>query len=197
MHDLQRLRFVTKRYRHLQGLRLVPVALPFLVSAAWRDGAFAWVPGTHGIGAGYWFGGMMSAAVAISVTLGRYYTQSFGSVAHAWNGARLLKMLSFVVMLGLAVWTQSYFSPTVSFPTIAIGITLGYIGVSGGHTRTHYLALAALCVAFATLGWFGVPLHVRDVLLDDLIGIGLIVIGIGDHIVLRQTLAPVSHVETV
>ena len=121
MDDFERLRYVTERYAHLKGLRLVPLGISFLASAAWRDGQLRRGPGT--------------AAACI--------------------------------------------------------------GISGGHPRTHYLALAAVCLIFATLGTSGVPIHARDVLLDDLIGIGLIVVGIGDHLLLRRTLEPVTHVETV
>jgi hypothetical protein len=197
MHDLQRLRFVTERYPHLQGLRLIPLGLPFLVSAAWRDGQLAWVPGTHGPGAGFWFFGLMIAALSLSVALGRYYRRRFGSVQPARQATGALLGLLFLALFFGSLWTQDLLSPKLSLPAIVIGTALGYVGVAGGQLRTHYIALAALCLCFATLGSFGVPLHARDVLLDDLIGIGLIVIGVGDHLLLRRTLEPVSHVETI
>jgi hypothetical protein len=47
---------------------------------------------------------------------------------------------------------------------------------------------------FAVLGLFGVSLHARSVLRDQLTGLAFIVIGIGDHLMLRNTLVPVPHV---
>jgi hypothetical protein len=42
-----------------------------------------------------------------------------------------------------------------------------------------------------------VPFHTREVLLDRLVGAGLVVIGVGDHLILRLTLVPVSHADAV
>lgn len=197
MDELQRLRFVTERYAHLQGLRLVPLGIPFLISAAWRDGQLAWVPGTEGHGAGYWFALLMLLALGISGAVGGSYREHFGSVqpAHPWKA--VLALFAFLAVFLGSVWAQQTYGWIVSLPAILIGTALGYLGVVGGQPRTHYLALSALCLVFAMLGSFGVPFHARDVLLDDLIGIGLIVIGVGDHLLLRRTLEPVSHVQTI
>ena len=80
---------------------------------------------------------------------------------------------------------------------IVIGLSVGLLGLAGGHMRLHYLALAALCLVFAGSGALGVPIDTRDALFDNLIGLGLIVIGLGDHLLLRRTLEPVSRVEAV
>lgn len=72
--------YVTERYPHLQGLRLAPLGVPFLLSAAWRRGQLSWVPGTSGHGPGYWFLGLMALALIVSIALARYYRQRFGSV---------------------------------------------------------------------------------------------------------------------
>jgi hypothetical protein len=197
MHDLQRLRFVTERYPHLQGLRLIPLGLPFLVSAAWRDGQLEWVPGTAGLGPGLWFLALLLTALVISVAMGSYYRHRFGTVEPKRDLTSVLAGLLFAVLFLCSLGMQDILPFNISLPAVVIGTGVGYLGVAGGQQRTHYLALAALSLFFATLGSFGVPLHARDVLLDDLIGIGLIVIGVGDHLLLRRTLEPVSHVETV
>ena len=197
MDEFERLSYVTRRYAHLQGLRLVPLGIPFLASAAWRDGQLRWVPGTSGEGPTYWFVGLFLAALVVASAMTLYYRRRFGTV-HQERGLRGPLLLSgFLLVFALSFWLQTILPAAVSWPAIVIGTALAYIGMSGGHPRTHYLALAAVCLVFATLGTFGVPFHVRDVLLDDLIGIGLIVVGIGDHLLLRRTLAPVAHVETI
>lgn len=197
MDELQRLRYVTQRYAHLQGLRLVPLGIPFLASAAWRDGQLTWLPGTDGNGPSYWFVALFAVALTISVAIGGYYRRRFGTVQPARSLRGPLRLAAFLAALALAFWLQDTLPAVISLPALVIGTAIAYVGVVGHSLRTHYLALAVLCLVFATLGTFGVPLHARDVLLDDLIGIGLIVVGIGDHLLLRRTLEPVSHVETV
>jgi len=193
VHDLQRLHFVTERYPHLQGLRLVPLGLPFLVSAAWRNGRLSSVPGTSGSGAGLWFMGLLLVGLMGSVALRTYYRARFGSVQPVRTFTGPLAALLFAGMFLCSLWTQDTFSPSISLPASAVGLGLGYVVVSGDQVRTHYIALAALCVAFATLGSFGVSVPARDVLFDELVATGLIGAGIGDHCLLRRTLAPVSH----
>ena len=197
MHDLHRFRYVTERYPHLQGLRVAPLGVPFLLSAAWRAGQLSWVPGTSGYGAGYWFLGLMALALIVSVALARYYRQRFGSVQPGRRLKGPLLFCGFLALFSASIWAQEQFSSAVSLPAVVIGTALGYLGVSGGQLRIHYLTLAAVALGFATLGTFGVSVHARDVLLDELIGIGLIVIGVGDHLLLRRTLEPVSNVKTI
>jgi hypothetical protein len=197
MQTARRLRFVTSHYTHLQGLRLVPLAVPFLISAAWRSGQLSWVPGTEDNGSSYWFVLLMALAVIAAGRIGRYYREHFGHVQpiHRLRGA-----LGFAVFLGIFLFTvslqQTYHFP-ISLPATALACGIGYVGMVGGEPRAHYLALAALCCIFATLGTFGVPFTIRDVLLDQLTGVGLIVVGVGDHLLLRRTLEPVTHVESV
>jgi hypothetical protein len=194
MHDLKRLRFVTERYPHLQGLRLVPLGIPFLLSALWRNGQLPSVPGTAGHGAGYWFVGLIVIALVASSLVGRYYSRHFGSVEPERAKSDLLAAVGFLAIFFAAVWTQDQLASGPSIPALVIAIALGYVGVSGGGFRAHYLAVAILTLLFATLGPLGVPMQIREVLLDHLIGFGVIFVGIGDHLLLRGTLQPVPHV---
>lgn len=197
MYDFQRLRFVTERYPHLQGLRLVPLGFVFLVSAAWRDEQLSWLSETAGQAAGFWFMGLLIVALTLSSLLGRYYRRHFGTVQPERRAKGPLLFILFVALFAAAAWAQDSLRTHLSLPLVVIGILLAYLGLAGGQRRSHYLALAAGCLVFANLADFGVPLHARSVLLDDLIGVGLIVIGLGDHLLLRRTLEPVPHVETV
>jgi len=194
MHDLKRLRFVTERYPHLQGLRLVPLGIPFLLSALWRNGQLPGVPGTTGYGAGYWFIGLLVVALAASSLVGRYYARHFGSVESERAKSDLLGSVGFLAIFFAAVWTQDQLASGPSIPALVIALALGYLGISGGGFRSHYFAVAILTLLFATLGPLGVPMQIREVLLDHLIGFGVIFVGIGDHLLLRGTLQPVPHV---
>lgn len=197
MYDLERLRFVTERYPHLQGLRLVPLGVVFLLSAAWRDGQLQRMSDVAGHAAGFWFMGLLIAALTISSVLGRYYQRHFGTVQPQHRAKDPLLFILFVALFAAAVWVQDNLRSHLSLPLVVIGTLLAYLGLAGGQRRGHYLALAAGCLVFANLADFGVPVHARSVLLDDLIGVGLIVIGLGDHLLLRRTLEPVPHVDTI
>ena len=197
MDQLERVQFVVKRYPHLQGLRLLPIGLVFLASGAWRDGYMRWWPGAANAAGARWFAGAFVVALLIAVALGRYYRARFGSVQPLPNVHRFLSAVGFAAILVAAVSVQTILHWDISAPFVVIGAALGYVGVAGGYMRPHYLAVAAACVLFATLGTFGVTLHTRLVLLDYLIGGGLIAVGIGDHLVLRNTLEPYPHVRTV
>ena len=197
MHDLQRLHFVTQRYEHLQGLRLIPLALPFLVSAAWQSGQLSWLPiqGEHA--PGYWFVGLVGIAVTISTIVGHWYGRRFGTVQQRPTPRGQALLVLFFVIFGAALWAQNAFTLPVSLPIATVGVALAFIGVAGGQRRMHYIAVAAICLLFANTRSFGVPLRAPEVVLQGLIGISLVVIGIGDHVWLRRTLAPVSHGQTI
>ena len=197
MHHPRRLRFVTSHYAQLQGLRLLPLAFPFLVSAAWRNGQLAWVPGTQRHGSTYWFFLLLSIAVVFARILSRYYEERFGYVRPTGRLKAVLGTVGFLVVFLVAVsWQQTFHTP-FSLPAIVIACAIGYLGVAGGEPRPHYLALAAMWCVFASLPSFGVAFAVRDVLLDQLTAVGFIVIGIGDHLMLRRTLQPVPHADAV
>jgi hypothetical protein len=145
MHRLLRLRYVTERYEQLQGLRLVPLGIPFLLSSAWREGLFTWVPGA-----------VLLAAASV----------------------------------------QDVLQSPISIPSVILALGVGCLGVSGGVTRPHYLAVAATVGAFALSGALGVPFHIRDALWDRLIGMSFLVVGIGDRLLFRGTLVAVTDADT-
>jgi len=197
MDHLQRLRYVTERYEQLQGLRLVPLGIPFLLSSAWRSGHLTSVPWTSGIGPRIWFVFLVAAAVALSLATKTYYERRFGDVQSALTIKTPLAAFVFTALFILSVSLPRDVQATVSIPAVIIALGLGYLGMVGGLLRHHYLMIALCVVVFAALGPFGVPLHTRAVLWDELIGIGFVVIGVGDHLLLRRTLVPVAHVNAL
>jgi hypothetical protein len=197
MDHLQRLRYVTERYDQLQGLRLVPVGIPFLLSAAWRDGRLTWVPWTGGAGVRIWFAVLVTCSVALSLRARTYYERRFGDVRSA---ATIKTPLAAFVFTGLFILSASLHPEGhtgVSVPALILALGLGYVGMAGGLMRPHYLVIATCVAGVALLGLLGVPHHTRDVLWDQLIGMGFVVIGVGDHLLLRRTLVPVAHVNTL
>ena len=197
MDRLQRLRYVTERYEQLQGLRLVPLGIPFLISSAWRSGRLASVPWTGGIGPRIWFVSLVAAALALSLVAKTYYERRFGDVQSAVTIKAPLAAFVFTALFILSASLPPDPQTAVSIPAVIIALGLGYLGMVGGLLRHHYLMVAVSVVLFAALGPLGVPSHTRGVLWDQLIGIGFVVIGVGDHLLLRRTLVPVAHVHAV
>ena len=197
MDHLHRLRYVTERYEQLQGLRLVPLGIPFLLSSAWRSGRLAWVPWTTGIGARMWFVMLVASALALSLLAKTYYERRFGDVQSA---VRLKALLAAFVFTSLFIVSASLgpdVQTVVSIPAVIVALGLGYVGMTGGVLRPHYLTMAVGVGMFALLGPLGIPLHAREILWDQLIGVGFVLIGAGDHLLLRRALVPVGHVHAL
>jgi hypothetical protein len=194
MPDLQRLRDFTERYPHLQGLRLVPLGIPFLLSAVWPEAQLHRVPDSPGFDPEWRFMSLLAIAVLFSFEIGREYRERFGSVPPVRN----IKILLWVFVIGAylfgALWMQNH-SEDFSFPAVVIGIALAYVGSRRGEIRLHYDVCAVLALAFSALGAFGVSFRSRDILLDGLIGLGFVVIGVGDHLVLRRAMEPEIQVD--
>ena len=197
MNHLQRLRYVTERYEQLQGLRLIPLGIPFLLSSAWRSGRLTWVPWTTGIGARMWFVTLVASAVAVSLLAKTYYERRFGDVQSAVRLKAPLAAFVFTSLFIVSVSLRPEAQTAVSIPAVIVALGLGYVGMTGGVLRPHYLTMAVGAGVFAFFGPLGIPLHTREVLWDQLIGIGFVVIGAGDHLLLRRTLVPVGHVNAL
>lgn len=197
MDYLQRLRYVTERYEQLQGLRLVPLGIPFLFSSAWRGGHLAWASGATGLGARLWFLALTAAAIGLSAIAKAYYQRRFGDVQAAATAKAPLAAFAFTALFVLAGSLEAGHQPHVSTPALILALGIGYVGLVGGRVRVHYLAVAAAVALFSTFGLLGVPFHTRDVLWDRLVGLAFVVIGLGDHLLLRRTLVPVPHADAL
>ena len=183
MNDLRRILYVTEHYRQLQGLRLLPLSIPFLLSAVWRITTSA--TGSSLPRAG-WIG-LLVAGVAASTPIGRYYTRRFGQAsALPWRtGAALAGTAAAVVVLE---WIQERRPLPISLPVVFVAIALARLGLSADGLRIHYLWIAAACAVFAALAPLGVAFETRAAALDILVGGGLAVAAIGDDRVLRRAL---------
>jgi len=186
MNDLHRVHYVTEHYAHLQGLRLLPLSLPFLLAAIERMAGRPFVP------AGAW-ALLVVLVVAAPFHIGRYYARRFGQVQPPRWRTGLFTLIASTVAFLWFEWLQETASPPVSLPLLFVALVLARLGLVAGRLRVHYLWIASAVAVFAVLPRAGVPADVRALAGDLLIGVGLAVAAIGDDRVLRRVLAMRGH----
>ena len=186
--DVLRTRFVTARYPQLQGLRMAPLAVVFFASALWRAGAIElpaeqW-PHTPQI----WFSGGLAAAIAMSFVIRRWYTRTLGAVGQRPLYSGAIPILATAVLAVLASWFQISRGWHVPLGAIVVGSVLLVIGLREYRWRSHYAAGGAALLIYAVLAGSGLAVHALDAGFDAVIGLTLLIVGIGDHILLTNTL---------
>jgi hypothetical protein len=187
MFDLQRMAYVAENYAQLQGLRLVPLATCFLGSAAWRAGLLAWLPGIAGRGAQVWFLSSIALALIVSFPIGARYRRRLGHARpRALRTGALTLSGSAVYIIALTALPPNRWH--ISIPMVFTAVVLASVGLANHGMRRHYLGIAAACVAFAVAPVVGASRIARETGLDLLIGVGLLVAGLGDHLVLQRML---------
>jgi len=189
--QVSRVRYVTRRYPQLQGLRLLPLGVVFLVSGSWRAGWLP-VPAASHASASAWFLGGLAVAVGLSFVIRSWYTKRYGLVSHGMLHSGVVPLTALLIGVLLATWLQDQWRWIYPVPTVFVGLALLAIGVNHRATRKHYIVIAALWWWMASLGMFGVSAATQDVAFDMTIGVALIIGGLGDHWLLRDTLQPVS-----
>lgn len=196
MDHPSRVRYVTQRYAQLQGLRLLPLAAVFLISAMWRSGWFGPSLADRHLGpsgfksASIWFGAGLTAAVIFSFMIRAWYTKTFGSVCQSARHSGLLPLIGLSIGFVMAMWAQERWQWPVPAAAMFVAAVLLSIGVAYGATRKHYIAVAILWFTIVTLAPFGLSDAARDASLDVAIALSLVIAGVGDHRLLRQTLQP-------
>ena len=193
MTDFGKLRFVTEHYAQLQGLRLVPLGLLFLGLAGWQNDQFAWLPASDTDRGARWFVCGLVMAIIGAYVIGGWYGRQFGSVQPRPFRTGGPSLLANAAVVGVLMVVHSFVRPPVSLPLLYIGLVLAYTGIVQNGVRRHYLFIAVFCLLFANIQRFNVPYQTGKVLLNLLIGGGLIVAGVGDHLVLQRTLHPPSR----
>jgi hypothetical protein len=184
MIDTRRLQYITEHCAYLEGLRIVPLGVPFLASAAWRAGWLTWWPWTAARGAECWFLASLATAIVVSYPIRAWYRRQWGvrQPPRRRSGASTLAMCA-VGVVALALRQPE--DIRVSIPLVFVGIQLLMLGVVGQGVRKHYRVIAGACCVVACLPLAGVSRHLRAIALDLLIGGGLIWAGWGDHRTLR------------
>lgn len=190
-HDYSRITYVTKYYDTLQGLRLVPLGIWFLLGAAGRLG---WLPG---FGSGRLdFTGLTLLGVALLYYLiGQYYNRHYGIVHQHKHRYEKTAGILMVVTLMAAILIDVYWQPAISFFSLTAGgfYTYTYFMAARPY-RPYYLVIAALFFVISVLPLLlALPLNHAlvgsgGILFYTVLGSSLIVTGILDHLMLAHTL---------
>ena len=185
---LHRVRYMARRYTRLHGLRLLPLAAPFLISAVWRIGAFGpYLPGGPRAAA-IWFVAALAGAVILSFAIRAWYTNTFGFSSQPMLHSGVLPLSALAIGFVIAVWLQEQWHWPLSVPAVFVAAVLLGIGVSHRAARKHYIAAAFVWLAVVALGTFGLSDATRDAALDLAIALVLIIAGVGDHRLLLRNL---------
>lgn len=185
MPDYARIIYVTKHYERLQGLRLVPLGIWFLLTAAGLAGRLT------GFGTSQPLSGLTLLIVGLLYYLiGRYYASHYGVVNRAKSRPEKIENILILLVLGMLL-VDVFWMPPISFFTLGIsGLYLYSYFTVGRPYRHYYLILAGLFLVVSFLPLLlSVPLDDTlvgsgGVLFYTVLGGGLIVAGIVDHLML-------------
>jgi len=180
-----RIRYITEHYEQLQGLRLMPLSVPFVVAAWWNL-----LPSTKPtvLSARTVELMLMAIAVAASFPIRSYYRRRFGRVpALPWRSG-VLPFVGIAALLVLAEAIREVAEWQWPVPLVVMAILLVRLGLQAGALRQHYVWIACACFAFMALGQWSVRPNVRAMELNLLVAGGLVTAAIGDDRVLRRAL---------
>lgn len=192
VHDdvLLRTRFVTARYPQLQGLRLLPLALLFFASALWRAGAIELPADNWGHAPEIWFAGGLGAAIGASFVIRRWYNRRLGAIGQRASQSGAIPIVATTGLAAAATWLQASLGWRLPLAAIVVGGVLASIGAREYRWRPHYVAAGAAVLIYAVLPASGLAAHALDATFDAVIGLTLLIVGVGDHILLTNTLHP-------
>jgi hypothetical protein len=194
MRDTRRLQYLTDHSAYLQGLRIVPLGVPFLASAAWRAGWLTWWPWTAGRGAERWFWTNVATAIVLSYVIRAWYRRRWGARQPPRRGSGAATLTTSAIgVVALAMFQPA--TIRVSIPLVFVGLQLLMLSVVGHGVRTHYRVIAGVCVVVACLPLVGVSRHLRAIALDLLMGGGVIGAGWGDHRAFRAVVQELQGAE--
>lgn len=175
-YDLQQIRYVTQNYSNLQGLRLIPIGLWFLIAGLVPPGCTI---------------ATLVIALVMTWLIGVYYSRQFGRVrpttSPSWK-SYLVALLALAVVI--AAWTaDTYLKPPIDVLglTIALGLFLVWLQPTY-RPRLHYLAVAILVAGVSLLRLLRLsPDHpISYPMLAGSLGILLVLLvgGLFDHLLL-------------
>ena len=198
---LSRIRFITRNFYQVQGLRMLPWALLILLFGLSRWGWFDWLPGyppKRPLDPGaLWVVLATLIATAAFVSVTRYYRTQFGTV-RLQHG---LRDNLFILPVLVAVTVDVVHRPTTGAvipAALLLAATLLGLVIRDGRWRAHY--------APAALAWLGLGVAPLAGLDDATIGAAayltgsstLLICGVGDHLVMVGTFprSPSGHCPT-
>lgn len=163
MDDLQRIRQITRHYPELQGLRVVPLGLFFLVIALQRLNLLPWI-GPEG-DLSYTLP-MMLLVFGLWFWIGRYYERNFGKVEplRQDDRYRFWSTVFLVGFVGIIILENVLYRSHLGLPVSLIGLALGgaYLSVGLASQRWYYSLAGAVFLIASFLPWImGVDLGNR------------------------------------
>jgi hypothetical protein len=183
--QLDRIRYITEHYEQLQGLRLLPLSLPFVVAAWWN--VVPWTKPTV-VSARTVELALAALAIAASFPIRAYYRRRFGRVpALPWRSG-VLPLVGYAALLVLAEAIREVAHWPVPLPVVVVAILLVRLGLEAGGLRQHYVWIACACLVFMGLGQWRVPADIRALELNLLVAGGLVTAAVGDDRILRRAL---------
>ena len=186
MTDYERLRSVTANYEAMQGLKLVPMALPVAYGGigAFVDGMGEW-PALVGF--------LVTTAVAfvLAHAAGRWYVRHYGVAKPSREQRRRMAVHTTVAatLVLAAALLDSWLQLRVSlFGLVGAAVLFAYWRAYIGLARHHVVAAAAIAAA-SFLGLF-VDRGAAWGILFLTFAVAYAVVGLLDHRTLTSTLAP-------
>ena len=188
--DIARLRYVTSRYPQLQGLRLVPLSIVFLASAAWRVGLLSLPWDNQRLVPELWFLAGLVAAILVSFIFRLWYTKRIGSVGQYGSRSAALPLLATALAAAAALWLQVMLQWHLSLPALTVATALLAVGAAHCEFRRHYIAAALVLFAFSVFPLGGWGSNALSAALDGAIGLSMLIAAVGDHLLVVRTLRP-------
>lgn len=145
MQDLDRIRFVTRYYSALQGLKLVPFGL-FLIVMSFRS--LGWT-GLGKSGDCTYTLPLLVLMFILYFVIGRYYTRRFGEVQPVREDAAWWKGMLPLGILVVAIALETIFLPRFSLAGLALAAMLIYSGIVT--RRPHYWVAGAAMIVVSLL----------------------------------------------
>ncbi len=201
MYDLKRVRYVTRHYRDLRGLTLFPFSLLFLSLAAYDAG---WIRLSGWLSNKYLLVVASTLIVlALMQLIERLYDRAFGRVVPDPDGEGEFDKRAFKVFL-VALWLNSFISdlvPKLSHIGLLVCIVvfwLWWMDREDKHILVLGIVVAAMTLAPLLEGVLG-PLYpsakARDIAIELVTAVGILVIGTMHHLTLIRTLGPIRREE--
>jgi hypothetical protein len=194
--ELATVQYVTSHFKALQGLRIVPFGLFFLMGAL---GSLAWTPWSGFMTAGIREDSLIIAAAMFLLygLISVYYRRRFGTVVPEEKSDKQIRRAAalwgvFVVALII----DFYYRWPVNFMMLSLAACFAFAGFDGSR-RYGQILLGAVCAVWAVFplllgrnestpyeAVFGIPFAAWY----GIVGITFVLVGIADHLLLVRTL---------
>ncbi|MBN1372027.1 MAG: hypothetical protein JW987_08790 [Anaerolineaceae bacterium] len=190
------IRFITRYYESLRGLLNMPLALLLLALASqeffpgplWKQGDLTLtLP-------------LMALMFLAFIPITRYYRKYYGSVQVEKPGRYMQWALLAIASIMLAGWIDSQILP--NFPVSLYVLTAAVWMFLGGRNRRrwYYRVFAVVLALFSFYPAFSSPLGMNPLsstfkgVFDLILGLGIGIVGMMDHVLLTRMLRPVQEV---